>query len=829
MNAIAVKSHEERDDVTWVRAGYGACCHWLRWWLTVCMLIGFGPIIVQAQVGSDTPSWGMPFLDGVFPTTNPMNLSDDWAVVPAFPNLPVPLTVTITHNPVNGQIWVTSWDGLIQAFDNDADVANAQTVLDLRDRVLAPSGNVDGGVFGVALHPEFGQPESPFRNYFYIYHASFCPLNDALDTVDLEACDPDYPIFTEDRQGFYNVYLRLSRFEIPDGATEADRNSEVVLFNLRYINAFHRGGGPIFGRDGHLYMAMGDQSEAAYAQAIHDNLNGGVLRLAVNVIEHDDGTWSCPANSHIPRRTFQTHISGTSDEVSGRLYCIPDDNPWLDATGERHFEEYFAIGLRNPHRITADRLTGRIWVGDVGLRDREEIDIIEKGRNYGWPFREGFIEGIEPPPETILGILTDPVIDIAHPEAKALIGGYVYRGRRFPDLYGKYIAGDNVTGHIWAFTLDENAMRATKTLLTTWTEGRFGFSTWGEDLDGELYLGHARLTTPLTTLSQVMDRTPDPPPRLSQTGAFDQLDRLVPSAAWLPYTVIQPFWSDGALMQRWIALPAGEQIRFAERDNWGYPVGTVLMQHIELPVDETNPTVTVRLETRFLVHGETGWYGVTYRWNDEQTDAVLLSGPERAVYPVATLDGGRRDAVWTFPARIDCLTCHNPAAGGALGPRTHQLNAELTYPRSGITDNQLVVWNDLGMLTPALDTAAIPGWIRAVAQDDALAPLEDRARSYLDANCAYCHRPETGNRALFDARLTTPLAAQGLLNGAVVETLGLPDEAVIRPGCTDCSVLYQRLASLETIAMPPLLKNRVDVDGLALIQAWIEELGTGGP
>lgn len=226
------------------------------------------------------------------------------------------------------------------------------------------------------------------------------------------------------------------------------------------------------------------------------------------------------------------------------------------------------------------------------------------------------------------------------------------------------------------------------------------------------------------------------------------------------------------------------------------------------------------------MHGEDSWYGVTYRWNDDQSDAELLTGAEQAAYAIATIDGGRRDQVWAFPARVDCLACHNLAAGGALGLRTHQLNGEFVYPRSGITNNQLVIWNELGIFDPVLDVTAIPGWIRSV-EDDTRAPLEDRARSYLDANCSYCHRPETGNRALFDARLTTPLDAQGLLNGSVVEPLGLPDEAIIHPGCIECSVLYRRMASLGRIAMPPLLKNRVDIDSLGLIQMWIESLEAG--
>lgn len=798
-------------------------------WLLYAVM-GVGPTLSHAQVGPDTPTWGGPFLNGVFPRANPGGLGGDWVVVPAFPSLPVPETTTITHNPVNGQIWVGSWDGLIQAFNNDPAVNSAETIIDLRDRVLAPGGNLDGGLFGIALHPDFGQLDSPFRNYFYVYYASFCPLNNQLDTVDLAACDPNYPTDANEmtRLVFFNVYLRLSRFEIPDGSTQADKASEVVLFNIRYINAFHRGGGPIFGRDGYLYMAIGDQSTFHDAQNISTGLNGGALRLAVDVVTQDDGTWLCPAGSHMPRRTFQSHILTTDDEISGRFYCIPDDNPWVDTADDQNFEEYFAIGLRNPHRITADRLTGRIWVGDVGLKEREEIDIIEAGRNYGWPFREGLTEGPKSRPQTVLGVLTDPVIDIPLPEARAIIGGYVYRGSRFPDLYGKYLAGDNVSGRIWAFTLDENAMQATKTLLTTWTDGALGFSTWGEDQSGELYLGHARSTMPLLTLTQVLDPTPDAPQLLSQTGAFDNLEALVPSALWLPYKLHQPFWSDGAVKQRWIALPAGEQIGFSENDNWLYPVGTVLMKHFELPLSETNPALTTRLETRFMVHGEGGWYGVTYRWNDTQTDAMLLTGTENAVYSIATADGLSREQVWTFPSRADCLTCHNAAAGGALGPRTHQVNGQLLYPQSGVMENQLVVWNQLGMLSPALDPASIPLFLRSVALDDVSATLEDRARSYLDANCSYCHRPETGNRAVFDARLTTPLVDQGLINGVVLEPLGLPNETLVSPGCPACSTLYQRMESLASIAMPPLLKSRVDVQGLALMQAWIEALGIQG-
>ncbi|MDH3604822.1 MAG: sugar dehydrogenase, partial [Candidatus Tectomicrobia bacterium] len=364
-----------------------------------------------------------------------------------------------------------------------------------------------------------------------------------------------------------------------------------------------------------------------------------------------------------------------------------------------------------------------------------------------------------------------------------------------------------------------------------WPEGAFAFSTWGEDLEGELYFGHARDTIPLVTLAQALDATPDPPAWLSQTSAFSDLQNLVPSAAWLPYDLNQPFWSDGAVKQRWIALPAGGQIVFSENDNWVYPVGTVFMKHFDLPLDDADPTLTTRLETRFMVHGENGWYGVTYRWNEDQTDAAILTVSESETYTIATSEpppvppeGGSREQVWAFPSRTDCVACHNAAAGGALGPRTHQINGEFFYPQPGIMDNQLAVWNRLEMLSPMLDPTAIPTFLRSVAQDDTTAPLEDRARSYLDSNCSYCHRPETGNRATFDTRFTTPLGEQGLINGVVVESFDLPDEAIIRPGCVNCSLLYHRLSTLGSAEMPPLAKNRVDTPGVALIQTWIESL-----
>ncbi|MGB7933502.1 MAG: discoidin domain-containing protein, partial [Gammaproteobacteria bacterium] len=408
----------------------------------------------------------------------------------------------------------------------------------------------------------------------------------------------------------------------------------------------------------------------------------------------------------------------------------------------------------------------------------------------------------------------------------------VYRGATYPELSGRYLAGDYVTGKIWAITLDESSMTATKDEIASFTSiGSLG--TWGQDNNGEVYLGNvAAQNDTLYQLQRVINPIPDPPALLSQTFAFTDLGNLQAANFFVPYTLNEPFWSDGALKKRWIALPndgtrdtPAEQIAFSPTSDWVYPAGTVLMKHFELALDDTDPTNTTRLETRFLVLGNNGrWYGVTYRWRPDQSDADLLTTAQTQDYQITTAGGGSRTQTWLFPGRDQCLSCHSPGAGGAAGPRTHQINGDITYPSTGITDNQLRTWNHLGMFAPALDETAIPGYLKSAAKDDPNASLERRARSYLDVNCSYCHRPGTGNRAIFDMRFTTPPASQGLVYGAVIDNLGISGAYLITPGDTSTSIVFHRAntASPSPTAMPPLAKSLVDTAGMALLAEWIQ-------
>jgi uncharacterized repeat protein (TIGR03806 family) len=308
---------------------------------------------------------------------------------------------------------------------------------------------------------------------------------------------------------------------------------------------------------------------------------------------------------------------------------------------------------------------------------------------------------------------------------------------------------------------------------------------------------------------------------LSQTGAFSDVRSLIPSAGLIPYDLIEAFWSDGALKSRWIAVPQG-RIRFAASGEWRFPKGTVFVKTFELPTDEAHPETRRRLETRLLVcDAEGGVYGVVYKWRADLSDADLLTASLTEPIPVKSKDGESHEQSWYYPSRKDCLACHNSLAGGVLGVKTRQLNRNFTYP-SGISDNQLRAWNHIGLFEPALTAA--PGELpRLAAHTDTTRSLEDRARSYLDANCSQCHRPG-GTVAYFDARYDTPLEQQQLINGAVLLDEGIDHPRVIAPHDIWRSIAFMRADTNGDIRMPPIARETIDHAGVALLQEWIESL-----
>ena len=280
------------------------------------------------------------------------------------------------------------------------------------------------------------------------------------------------------------MYDRLSRFTIPDGSSVADPNSELVLINQFDRNIWHNNSGMFFGADGFLYVGNGDEGGAGdqfnNSQIITNGFFSGVFRIDVD---------NNPARSHPIRRHIQDRggIPAGWPLTTNGNYMVPNDNPWLDPGGSV-LEEFYAIGLRNPHRMTYDPPSGQVWIGDVGQDLEEEIDLLQKGGNYQWAYMEGPIAGPKPKPSPLIGIETPPVYSYAHTiQTRCVIGGYVYRGSQFASTFGGlYFFGDFISGRIWTLQYGSNSPPVIRDVCTLTTQGG-SWTSFGLDQAGEIY------------------------------------------------------------------------------------------------------------------------------------------------------------------------------------------------------------------------------------------------------------------------------------------------------------------------------------------------------
>ena len=311
------------------------------------------------------------------------------------------------------------------------------------------------------------------------------------------------------------------------------------------------------------------------------------------------------------------------------------------------------------------------------------------------------------------------------------------------------------------------------------------------------------------------------PALLSQTGTFANTATMTPSSAMIPYGVNAPFWADGALKTRWVAIPDGSTIGYAATGAWTFPAGTVLVKHFAVDLDEGAATNLRRLETRVLVVQEDGnIYGTTYRWTGSDAERVDSAQTETVAFTPA--GGGTRNQTWLYPGPTDCLQCHTPNSNRVLGVNARQLNGEYAYTAG--SDNQLRTWSSIGMFNTSLGDGTIAGTARLSAVGDTSASLQDRVRSYLDANCANCHLPG-GAPASFDARFSTPLANQGLINGSVYNALGISGARVVVPRDVSKSILQVRVHSTdEAVRMPPIGRYTRDEVADQAITDWINQL-----
>ncbi|MBD5782273.1 PQQ-dependent sugar dehydrogenase [Pelagicoccus sp. NFK12] len=683
----------------------------------------------------------------------------------------------------SGYLYLAEREGRVTVVtDLDNGVTAATPFLDITSRVTTHSEN---GLLGLAFHPQYQN-----NGYCYVF-------------------------YTTNASG--QATNRLSRFtRSAENPLRADSESEVILFDQHDQAANHNGGALNFGLDGYLYVAVGDEGGGGdnyqNGQRIDRDLFAGLLRLDV---DKKPGSVEPTEHPAIPR-----------NEEGQAAFSIPHDNPlvshWQEAGADPASElrlEFFAIGLRNPWHFDIDPLTGEIWLSDVGQNSYEEINLIEKGGNYGWPNREGahnYSQNRTVPPE--FGPLIDPVFEYGRDFGASVSGGIVYRGSDFPELYGSYLFSDFYQNHVWATRWDAEANSYQTSRIASFAS----VSAYGRDpRNGELLAGN--IWGGLGKMIRSEGSNPPAfPPTLSETGAFSDLSALQPEDGIYPYSPKLPFWSDHARKTRWVSIPGETQVGFATDANWEFPTGSVWIKHFDLETERGNPASRKRIETRFLVKTDSGAYGLSYQWNQAETEAYLVPA-EGSSIDISITTGDQTSAqTWNIPSRQQCLGCHTPAAGYALSFNTRQLNTLGQHDEQA--ENTLSYFSRLGVLdTEITAPAELP---RHFHPADANASLEQKARSYLAVNCVSCHQPGGGTPASWDARPHLSLEATGLLDGIPNDNGGDSSKRIIAPGSPERSLLIDRMAAGSGFKrMPPFGSSLTDEAGVSLLSQWIVELG----
>jgi len=569
-------------------------------------------------------------------------------------------------------------------------------------------------------------------------------------------------------QGANGLESRVSRFQL--NGQVLDSNSEQIVLRVDQPYSNHNGGQIAFGSDGYLYFGLGDGGSGGDPLGHGQNTNtwlGSMLRIDVG-----DGS------------------SGT--------YSIPADNPFVSGGGQA---EIFAWGLRNPWRWSFDRLTGDLWLGDVGQGEYEEIDVIMNGHNYGWNIMEAS-SCYSPSTGCDQTGLELPVAEYDHSQGVAVTGGYVYRGSEVPSLQGLYVYGDYGSGIIWALVQANNQYSSVQLIDTN-----FNISSFAEGNDGELYflnLGGTihKIQPSSATLTGLI------PARLSDWGCFEAGIPDGFSDSVIPYDINALLWSDDADKGRFMAIPDTATIDIDGEGRFVYPIGSVLGKHFRL-----NGNL---IETRLIMRHQDpyGWTGYSYEWNGAGTDAILLTGAKDKM-----IDGQQ----WHYPSRTECMSCHTTIAGITLGPELGQLNRNFTYPSTGITANQLDTYEAISVLSTSLTAQQRATEFYAI--DDLSQSDELRARSYLHSNCAICHQPGGTGGGNMDLRMGTAFVDTGLCGVSPLQgDLGITGALLLDPGDAANSILYHRMNRTDGARMPPLGTNIIDAQAVTVIESWINGL-----
>ena len=661
-----------------------------------------------------------------------------YRLAPAFPNLKFEKPTCLEEFPDEKRLLVTEIGGRIFSFPMQADVRQADLVIDLRKLLAHELTGHSVSLFDAEFHPKFR--DNRFLFVTYVHPGA-------------------------------GGHTRLSRFTLDDQSSLADPLSELII--LTWPSGGHNGGCLEFGTDGYLFISTGDGSgpnppDGLTTGQTVDDLLGAILRIDVD------------------------HPAGD------RHYSIPKDNPFVGIENAR--PEVWSYGLRNPWKFGIDRDGGEVLVADNGWESWELVHSAVRGGNAGWPVMEGRASlrsevAVGPTP------ILPPIKDHPHTEANSVVGGPIYRGKKLPGLTGSFVYGDYIMGTIWAIRPDKDNSYSHTTLVDT--DQRIVAFT--DTADGRVLILDYDLTGRIYELlpSDEKDTSATFPRRLSETGLFASLETMQPAPGVVPYGVNVEPWTDGAVGERFVAIPGDEKIQLADGQlPASYPEGTVLVKHLSLP--RGRDQTPIRLETQLLHYERGTWRPYSYLWDDAGNDATLVDaiGADR---PVGT-DGEGSEHTWHVMATNECKLCHNSESGYVLG----------------FVPNQLRL-SSLDVLENApFDQADDP--LRLVNPHDRVEKLDDRARSYLHVNCSMCHQPGGNAIVSFYLRRDLPFDKLNTSKGTGIGTFGMPDARIIAPGDPYRSVLMYRMSKLGYARMPYIGSRVVDSAGVALIEEWIRSL-----
>lgn len=710
----------------------------------------------------------------------------------AFPHLRFRNPVALAVQPDAKRMWVAEQGGKVYSFPLERECRAAAPAIDVATLLAGPrpTGVDNTGVqglealYGLAFHPRFAE-----NRYCYLTYVVRGEPGKQL---------PDG--------------TRVARFTVTESDPPTlDPASEQIV--ITWLQGGHNGGCLAFGPDGCLYISTGDGGFANPP----DGLNSGqdISNLLSSVLRID-----------------------VDRPAAGRNYSIPPDNPFATLAGGRG--EIWCYGLRNPWKMSFDRENGDLWVADVGWELWELVYRVEKGGNYGW----SVVEGRQPVhPERKVGPtpILPPTVEIPHTDGVSITGGYVYRGKRFPELVGAYVFGDWETRRIWSVRWDGRTQTATKPVDVF--EPTVRLVAFAEDHDGELFLLDYDEGTILSPgRNERFGLNTSFPRRLSETGLFRSTAEHAPAPGVIAFSVNVEQWSDGALAERFIALPGKSTVKvlpakaaiagsmFSSQQI--FPSDSVLVKTLSLPAASGGGDSPRRVETQLLHFDGKFWRGYSYAWNDEQTDAELIdaAGGEVSLSPSRT---------WHFPSRMECARCHNQWAEYALAFNPRQLNRVHDY--GAARDNQLRTLAHVGALElpPPKDAPTTPApahsapsaeWYadhypRLSGLADDTRSLDQRVRSYLHVNCAHCHRQGGGGTAYIELQEELPIEATKALDVRPTQgTFDISDARILAPGDPYRSTLFYRIAKTGSGRMPHIGSETVDPQAVDAVHAWIRQL-----